>query len=634
MKSHFNKQGDQYILYTPLQKGDYSNYLINNEYYMNVTETLQGASKLLKPHFNKRNYLNGYKAFYIKEENDVWNVNQKQLPTPYQSYKLIHSLGYSELQTNRNDLDVKVRVFVPTKGMNEIWQIGIKNNKNTDRIISLFSIFDFEYAGVMEAKCTYDVDNDMIISTSFPYHVKYEEKNWVERNGYKTIYMFSDVTPDSYDCSKSNFIGYNTDHGVVPVAVEKDTCSNKTEEFNKTGGAMQHKLTLRSNEEKTITIVLGAALTKEQAVHRKNELLTTGIAVEAEKVEEFYNRQNSVFQINTPEIELNHLVNFWLKKQLYNMSVNNRLAGRFPIRNQLQDAMGYALIDPTFAFNVMKEVLSTQNLDGSIKQWQTYQGVGKGGLCLLDHSDGPVWLVITILSGIEQLGDIAYLSELVSYHETDQKDTIYNHLIKAIEYMSETVGSHGLCLMLDGDWTDPINGIGRKGRGESTWNTLATIFAINRMLPYAKELNEKDHQKLVNIKQTLSKAVREHCFENGYLIAGYDDDGNKFGDASKEEGSVYLNPQTWALMTDVFTEKEISSIYKIIDSLKTDVGHKLLDPSYQKWNDQVGRLSAKLAGTTENGSIYCHAELFKSFADCLNNRGDDAVFTQSGEQKP
>lgn len=56
--------------------------------------------------------------------------------------------------------------------------------------------------------------------------------------------------------------------------------------------------------------------------------------------------------------------------------------------------------------------------------------------------------------------------------DEEKGDTVLEHLKQAVRYMYSQVGTHGLCLFLDGDWTDPINGAGRGGKGESVWNSM------------------------------------------------------------------------------------------------------------------------------------------------------------------
>ena len=47
------------------------------------------------------------------------------------------------------------------------------------------------------------------------------------------------------------------------------------------------------------------------------------------------------------------------------------------------------------------------------------------------------------------------------------------------------------------------------------------------------------------------------------------------------------------------------------------MGPYTIYPGFDKWNEQWGRISLKKNGTTENGAVYCHAAMFKAFADSV-----------------
>ena len=48
-------------------------------------------------------------------------------------------------------------------------------------------------------------------------------------------------------------------------------------------------------------------------------------------------------------------------------------------------------------------------------------------------------------------------------------------------------------------------------------------------------------------------------------------------------------------------------------------------PAYDRYDMSVGRISAQLPGTVENGAVYCHATGFKAYADGCVYDGDSAV---------
>jgi cellobiose phosphorylase/cellobionic acid phosphorylase len=231
---------------------------------------------------------------------------------------------------------------------------------------------------------------------------------------------------------------------------------------------------------------------------------------------------------------------------------------------------------------------------------------------------------------LNQCGDQELLLRQVGFKGSSNSATIYRHLLLAVNYMAGETGAHGLCLMGDGDWNDPINGPGRLGRGESAWNTMALVYAIQAVLPFCGRLGDKENTERLNtLAGQLADAVNRTCWDGGWYVAGFDDDGIPFGTAQDEEGKLFLNTQTWAIMSGIARGERLAKCLAAIDSLDTPFGPRLLEPPFSGWNPKWGRISLKLAGTTENGSVYCHASMFKAFADCIAGRGSEAWQTIS-----
>jgi len=624
---NFLDKGTQYAISTPKTPARWFNYLFNDSYYTEVSQTGQGESVVFNPKHREYNR-QGYKQFYLLDHatGEIWCPLYQPLKSELEAFTCNHSLGWSEIRSRCRDLAVSIRVFVPLEGMHEIWSVTIKNESAHRREISLFSAFSIENGGVMGSRCQYDAEHQILTSFSFPYHVFYEEKEKCDDHSNR-VYLFSDRPADSYDCSERRFFG-GDDPTEVPQAVQKGRCSNHKAEGDNPVGALQHKLLLDAEEEETVTLVLGCARTKEDVLGVKKKILGKGVEALLQEVNEYWSRISDRFVVETPDIHLNYFMNHWLKKQIVFQTRTNRMTTYCPIRNQLQDAMGYAMIDPDDAVNYMETVLARQEKNGYIKQWIMTDGSPPQKLCLLEHKDGPVWLIICLLALVNQAGDAAILDRSVRFKDSDETATIYEHLLLAIHYMAHDVGSHGLCLMGHGDWNDPINGPGRLGKGESAWSTMALKYGINTLLPLCHHRGEHETAaQLIRIADRLDRAINDHCWDGAWYVAGFDDAGVPFGTVRDEEGKLFLNTQTWAIMSETAREDRLAQCMAAIDSLETAAGPRLLVPAFTEWNPKWGRISIKLAGTTENGSVYCHASMFKAFADCQSGRGTEAYST-------
>jgi cellobiose phosphorylase len=622
----FENRGERYVITTPRTPAKWFNYLFNDTYYMEVGETGQGHSVAFKP--KHRTYTRGFRYFYLLDQDtgDIWCPGYQPLKTETDSYTCTHAMGYTEIRSVYKETEVSIHVFVPAEGQQEVWTVTLTNRSARPRRLSLFSAFALENGGVMGSRCSYDEDTQILSSFSFPYHVTYDEKescsghtNWV--------YVYADRRPESWDCSQRRFFGGDDGHE-VPAAVRNGNCSGKPSEAENPVGAMQHLLTLAPGESAVTRYVVGCANSPEEIVKSRERLLGVGFEALLEKVERNWREISGVFTVETPDADVDAFMNYWLKKQIVLQTRTNRMSNYCPIRNQLQDALGYALVDAAGAAEYMISVMKGQEKNGAIKQWIMTDGSPPKNLCLLNHSDGPVWLLLCFTALINQCGGLELLNRRVPFKGSDENASIYEHLLLAAEYMASSTGAHGLCLMGDGDWNDPINGPGRLGRGESAWNTMALVYGIRSLLPFCDLLGDAESaQHLTMLVKRLDEAVNSTCWDGEWYVAGFDDFGVPFGTEKDREGKLFLNTQTWAIMSGIARDERLESCLRAIDSLDTACGPRLLEPAFSEWNPKWGRISIKLAGTTENGSVYCHASMFKAFADCVAGRGDKALDT-------
>ncbi|RAU95096.1 GH36-type glycosyl hydrolase domain-containing protein [Paenibacillus sp. YN15] len=627
MYGQFNQKGSQYTIFTPKTPSRWSNYLFNDTYYMEASQTGQGKSMAFLPKHREYNR-EGYKYFYIRdrETGEVWCPAYQPLKSEPDSYTCVHALGWTEIRSSKNGIAACIRVFVPREEMCEIWSVSLTNESGRPRSLSLFSVFAMENGGVMGSKCGFDDRHQILSSFSFPYHVFYEDKEKCEDHSNR-IYLFSDRQAESFECSERRFFG-GDDVTDMPQAVCKDGCSNLIAESENPIGAFQHLFTLEPGASDGASMVMGCTRTEEDIIRIKGKLLDRGIPALLREVEDYWEAVCNRFHVETPDADLNHFMNYWLKKQIVVQARNNRMTNYCPIRNQLQDALGYAMVDPEGALRLMESVLTGQEKSGYIKQWVMTDGSAPQKLCLLTHKDGPIWVILCFTVLIHQAGEAAILDRQVGFKDSPDTASIYEHLLLAIDYMAGDTGAHGLCLMGHGDWNDPINGPGRLGRGESAWSTMALLYCIRYLLPLCRlRGDEAVVAKLEAAASRLDTAINDTCWDGAWYVAGFDDDGVAFGTDRDGEGKLFLNTQSWAVMSGCARGERMMACLAAMDRLDTACGPLLLEPAFSEWNPRWGRISIKLAGTTENGSIYCHASMFKAFADCQAGRGGYAYET-------
>ncbi len=614
----FDFRDGSYTAKTPRTPTSWSMPLFNDNYFTFVNQLLQGEGyHLASETYQKQLITYGDRGFWLRDRHSgkAWKLNDSQAA---EDFSVTYHVNHIELTRRLDGITAKVCIFVPLQGQTEYWKITLINDTKDKRELSLFSYIGFGPKDLNMGGTCKNIGN-AIIKHVFPYHVFYRDKETCDtfRQRY---YLLSDTTPDSCDMSCHHFFGGYLQDG-IPQAVLSDSCTNYLGEAEDFCGAMQHIVTLDADEEKCICYSLGLEVTQESilelAAHFNRELVEKAFF----ETKAYWENICQTNCVKTPYPAFDVFVNIWLKRQTVFLTRLNRTVQSCPIRNQLQDAMGYALLDAHEAKKFMYKVFALQRSDGYIKQWHRTDNQPGAGNVLLDHCDGPIWITLCGCILVSQLGDAEVLKEVIPYADGGE-GTLLEHMMMAVRYMSKDVGAHGVCLMHDGDWTDPINGIGRDGKGESAWTSMGLLLICKWLMELCEatgyiELAEE-------LKQLWTKTdaiVNTVLWENDRYIGGFDDQGIPFAD-SKDDNRVLLNVQTWALISGAARGERAKAVQNTIKAISGDLGPYTIYPGFDEWNPQWGRISLKKNGTTENGAVYCHAAMFKAFSDAVLKDGD------------
>ena len=111
--------------------------------------------------------------------------------------------------------------------------------------------------------------------------------------------------------------------------------------------------------------------------------------------------------------------------------------------------------------------------------------------------------------------------------------------------------------------------------------------------------------------QAFNDAMNAHLWDGDWYGRGITDDGVAFGVAADAEGRIYLNPQSWAMLSGAADPHRRGRLLAAVDAqLVSPHGVAMLDPPYTGMRDDVGRLTQKFPGSAENGAVYNHAAAF------------------------
>jgi cellobiose phosphorylase len=376
--------------------------------------------------------------------------------------------------------------------------------------------------------------------------------------------------------------------------------------------------------EQAIHVICGASYEKKELENLWEKYTdTSNIEDERDRVLDKWKHMIARNYCELPDKNLQYFLNVWLKNQIYLTMRYNRF-DIIGYRDVMQDTWGHLLVEPKAIRSIILQALSKMYPDGRCpRQYSQFSEE----LDARDFMDSPLWIPITVCDYVKETGDFSILQEDVGYYQSDKKDTVFEHMLLSLDYLYHSRGKNGLILMREGDWLDGLTGINKYGEATTVWGTIAAFHVQNILAELCREIKDYDTESMMLTRSAeYKKIVNEVAWDgNWYAYAFIDDE--PIGASSCHEGKIYLNPQSWAIMSQIYDdENKVERMYRAISTyLATPYGPQLNAPAYKEYGEKCGRLQKQRPGTFANGGIYLHATTFMLMAHCIYQRYDDAL---------
>ncbi len=623
----FSSDGSAYLIHNPETPRFQMNYLWNERFLLATNQFGAGggayqnnAAFYISPKGRGAMLRNGNRYLYIKDEKtgEAWNPGWFPTKTPLDSYLCTHSQGFTKLEGKKNGVSAAWTLFVGTEAA-ECWIVELKNTSDSEKALKVYPFVEFALDGYPAnsgwhswVQAYHKEKNNLLFAKNTA-----EERPHPFYNGF----MATDIAVSGFDTSKDRFVGPYGDYR-LPDAIRDGGCGNTEAACEDMVAAYEIPLTLAPGESRVFHVTVGISDSIENAAKTAEIILAPGKMEEDLKAAiDMQKRDLALAEVETPDPLINHFANYWLKKQTRLCAEIGRGAGK-GFRDQLQDAWAIAAFQPEMAKDKIKEALE--------QIYHTGRCV-RGWLPLKDRncSDGPTWVAPTINAYLQETGDYGFLSERVRYLD-EGEDTVWEHILTTVRYSSNDCGEHGLVHIHVGDWNDSLNGMGKRGIGESVWTSIALYNALLATIEISENVVHDDAivAEMKERAERIKAAINEYGWDGEWYLQGYNDDGMKVGSHENKEGMIYMNPQVWTVMTGIAEgerkERCLASVEKYIE---TKYGALTLYPAYTEYRPDIGRLTGFIPGIWENGTPYCHGGAFKSVMECMDGRGDKAYDT-------
>ena len=490
----------------------------------------------------------------------------------------------------------------------ELWSLTLRT-LSAEKHIDIYPYFPFGYRSWMNQSAGFDPElNGILCRSVTPYQ---KTADYFKQKHFKDIsFLLADQTPTSWDARQSAFEG---DGGLrAPHGVMQNQLSGSTAQYELPTAVLHYPLSLPLGETKAFRFAFGPAATRSEI----EQIRATVFAPKPTRAQPNW-YANTTLQLQSNDPQFDEFVNFWLPRQIAYHGDLNRLTTDPQTRNYLQDAMGLCYLDSAKARQMLHTTLCQQHASGALPDGVLlHADASLKYINQVPHTDHAVWLPIALLTYLQCSNDTAFFDQLLPFADSTEPASVFTHCERALTQLLAARDDRQLSLIGQGDWCDPMNMVGYQGKGVSSWLSFATIYALQNWLRICERLGRTDqHAQWQQVIDDMSAAANTHFWHHTWFGRGITDAGRLFGIDGDQEGALFLNPQTWAILSQsASAEQQTQMLDAVTHHLETPFGVELVTPAFTCMHEDIGRVTQKFPGTAENGSVYNHAAAFYVYA--------------------
>ncbi len=653
---YFDDANKEYVIERPDTPRSWSNYLGSTEYGAIITNNAGGYSffhsaaqgRFVRLRFNAVPMDQPGRYIYIhdQESKDYWSASWQPVGKPLDQYKSVcrHGTAYSVIRSEYAQIETETTYFVPLGRRFECWLVRTTNNSPKKRNLRLFTFveysnnwhvwqdsFNLQYTQFILRMDVVDQIIDQGINVSLPDMEEDFENHDQNRHTFMAV---GGAEVRGFDTDREKFLGpYRT--YANPLVVEKGQCANSIAVGDNGCGVLQVDMELQPGEAKEFVVLMGigkAGREGKAAVKEFDGPAKARAAFHALKA--FWHRRLEGMSVKTPDPEFNSMMNMWnpfncLITYAWSRAASLVYSGErdgLGYRDTVQDLLGVLPTIPEEAGKRLELMLTGQVSTGGamplVKPFAHQPGQEKPPQEEEYRSDDCLWLFNTIPAYVQETGDIAFYQKVLPYADEGEA-TVLGHMRRAIEFNLERSGIHGLPCGLAADWNDCLV-LGHCG--ETVFVAFQVRYALKTYVEICEMLNQPKEVQWAREKLAiLDRNIETHTWDGEWYLRAFRYDGLKYGSKENEEGSLWLNPQSWAVLSGHASPEKAEMVMKAVrERLATESGIMIIDPPYEKADLRVVKAPLFNKGMKENGSIFCHTQGWAIIAETMLGHGNQA----------
>lgn len=654
---HFDSENKEYVIDRPDTPRSWSNYLGTTRYGAIITNNAGGYSffksaaqgRFTRLFFNNVPVDQPGRYFYLRDaqSGDFWSASWQPVGKSLDSFRTTcrHGTAYTVIESSYSGITSEATYFVPLDRDYEVWILKLVNESDGDRELDVFSYveysnewtsyhdqFNLQYSQYI-VRCEYW---EGMIAQSMCGNLPEDPDDFENRDqGRHTFLFLVGAEVAGFETDRDVFLGGPYRGYAAPRVVEEGRCTGSLTQGDNACGVFQAKVRLRPGETRELMIVMGVGRAQVAGVRAREELqsIPQARAALAEVRSHWHGRLGALIA-RTPDPELDHMLNVWnayncLITFAWSRAASLVYAGErdgLGYRDTVQDLLGVLPAIPEAARERLELMITGQVACGGampvVKPFAHKPGQETPPKASEYRGDDALWLFNTVPAYVKETGDLGFFDRELPYADQGH-GTVLEHLRRAIEFNLEHSGANGMPCGLAADWNDTLT-LGY--RGESVFLAMQLRFALSTyreiaaLLDRAAELRWAE-EKLV----ALDRAIEQHAWDGEWYVRAITESGQVLGSRAQAEGSLFLNPQSWAVLSGAATGERARQVLDAVHAhLATEFGLLLVDPPFTRTDVRVVRAVLFNPGMKENGAIFCHPQGWAVIAETLLGRGDRA----------
>jgi N,N'-diacetylchitobiose phosphorylase len=650
---YFDDKNKEYVIERPDTPRSWTNYLGNTTYGAIITNNAGGYSfyrssaqgRFMRFGFNNVLDQPG-RYFYLRdrESGDFWSSSWQPVARPLDQYKseCRHGTAYTHIDSEYAGIRSETTYFVPLSSEFEVWLCVIKNTSQRRRKLRLFTYVEYAnewhiFHDSMNLQYSQyivrtQVTGNTVWQSSLG-HLPQDPQHFENRDQSRhTFFSLIGAELAGFDTRREVFLGpYGT--YASPAVVRSGECTGSLADGDNACAALSVDIDLEPGEERELMVLLGVGTPAQAGVKALAKVPDAPAARrELELLKGYWHGRLGRVKVQSPDADFDSMVNVWnaynaLITYSWSRAASLVYAGDrdgLGYRDTVQDLLGVLPAIADEAVERLELMITGQCSTGGAMRVVKPFNHKPGHEALETHyrADDCLWLFNTVPAYVKETGKLDFFERVLPFADAGQA-SVFGHLRRALEFNLERTGQHGLPCGLEADWNDCLK-LGPAG--ESVFVAFQLRFGLAEYAEIAGLLGQpaEGAWALAELEK-LDAALQKHTWDGDWFLRAYCEDGTTIGSHRDSEGSLYLNAQSWAVLSGAATpDQGRRAMQAVRDRLATPFGIALCDPPYKVISHEVVRAVLYNPGQKENAGIFCHPQAWAVMAEVMLGNNDRA----------